>query len=480
MYIFSTGEAMKKLVIFISLWGSYIGLNASDGTLDPSFGAGAGFVDGPAGTRNAFAVAIQPDGKIVAMGRSQTAGNPRVAIVVRYNTDGSVDTTFGVDGVVTDTTNMSITDGFLQPDGKIVIVGNDTTNTFFQLIRYNSNGTLDMTFGTNGVVIGPVGNGQVVDIQIDGKIVVAGTNQITGLFQVVRYLTNGTIDVIFQPGPSGDVYGIAIQANGQVLAIGYNFTTNIPGLIRYNTNGTLDSSYVVTGLPDERFFNIVLQPNGQAIVGANNVAENQIWIARVNTNGSIDTTFGGGVTTGPAGSINGMVLQADGKPILLGANTGQSPQLIRYTTAGVLDATFGTGGIVQTPPGDPIEEGALQTNGYIVAVGGATGLASYQVARYISEPVLAPTTINVSAGVSDTVALSGTAQNPSQIYVYNNGTFVGGTVTDPVNFTNTWSFSAPDGSGTYSVVAYYRNGRIDTSTTSATTVCERSWLINCL
>lgn len=232
----------------------------ADGGLDPTFGGGTGFVTGPDGA--AFAVAIQPDGKIVVAGVADTpTGNLRVA---RYLTNGDLDPTFGTDGVVTGpagpglvgSSDRDFTDVAIQPDGKIVVASNDGSDPFspnFRVVRYLSNGDLDPTFGTGGVVTGPAGlvNGDGVALMPDGKIIVAGATSDAGsssMIRVVRYDTNGALDPAFgctaPPCPgSGDAVDSAIgisaalQSDLKIVVVGTQLGQlgqNIPVVARFD------------------------------------------------------------------------------------------------------------------------------------------------------------------------------------------------------------------------------------------------------
>ena len=234
---------MRPLMFFMIVCGTAIGLIAMDGSLDPSFGVGAGFVDSSDGMYG-FAAAIQTDGKIVVMG-TNSAG---FTITVRYNRNGTLDTTFGANGVVTDTTGILASSIIVQPDGKIVIAGVDASFENFQLIRYNPNGSNDTTFGSDGVVIGPNGNGSVLALQTDSKIILIGTNNNTGLFEVVRYNTDGSVDSIFESGPDEFAEGVVIQNDGKIVVAGNSSTFNLT-LVRYNTDGTLDNSFIASAAP---------------------------------------------------------------------------------------------------------------------------------------------------------------------------------------------------------------------------------------
>src|SRR5262249_4024029 len=150
----------------------------SDGSLDSSFGSGGEVTTSFKGQAIATAEAIQNDGKIVLVGETQGANGDDFALA-RYNPDGSLDTTFGTGGKVT-TDFAGADDAFsvaIQSDGKIVVAGSSQQNTGedFALARYNSDGTLDTSFGAGGEVLTAIAGGaNGVAIQADGKIVAAG------------------------------------------------------------------------------------------------------------------------------------------------------------------------------------------------------------------------------------------------------------------------------------------------------------------
>jgi uncharacterized delta-60 repeat protein len=222
----------------------------ADGTLDPNFnGMGKVTTDIGSGPDITFSVVVQNDGKIVAAGFSDN-GNWDFAIV-RYNANGSLDTSFNGTGKVrtpigsgTDYGN----DVALQDDGKIIVAGwsSNGSNDDFAVVRYNPNGSLDTTFGGTGKVTTNFGNandtGYSVEVQDDGKILVAGLSETpdNADFALVRYNTNGSVDmgfgtggkVITNLGSSRD-YGssVALQGDGKIVvagASGGNF-----GVVRY-------------------------------------------------------------------------------------------------------------------------------------------------------------------------------------------------------------------------------------------------------
>ncbi|MFO0014417.1 MAG: DUF4347 domain-containing protein, partial [Planctomycetota bacterium] len=391
----------------------------------PTFFSGDGIVTTAfdLSTDDANSVAIQPDGKILVGGRSVSSDywTDRFAIA-RYNADGSLDTSFGVGGKVTTTlagTNygQSIV---VQPDGKILLggfTGNpaDDLNLDYALLRYNSDGTLDTSFGTGGSVVAANGGGmdygQSVVVQTDGKILFSGSS-----FGLIRYLANGALDTSFGTNGmattnfgigTGDANQVAVQADGKILLAGlyYNGSTTVFAVARHNANGTLDTSFGTGGIVTTNFgssndsgYSLAIQSDGKLVVGGtyNTGGSADFALVRYNANGSLDTSFGtdGKVTT-PVGSGNdqgrSVSIQADGKIVLGGwSNVGFNDHyaLVRYNVDGTLDTSFGTGGKVTTNVGDSggrADRITIQPDGRIVIVGEAGILASngdFGVIRY--------------------------------------------------------------------------------------------------
>ena len=322
---------------------------------------------------------------------------------------GSPDLTFGTNGLVT--TDINLHDEAyslaLQPDGKILAAGfNTNSNEDFTVVRYNPNGSLDPSFGTGGIATTDFGSGNdrayEVLLQPDGKIVLVG--YAFGLsgnsdFALARFLSNGTLDTSF--GNLGKVttdltgnydyaFAGALQPDGKILASGPIGVGDI-GIVRYNTDGTLDNTFNSTGILDADLnggyncvFTLLVQPDNKIVVsgfGFNNI-DYDFSIARFNPDGSFDNTFGtnGQVLTpvGPAEDKgNGMVLQPDGKIIVVGhswnaATTDTEYGMVRYNSDGSLDLSFGTNGIARGPLSntyDYLNAVTLQPDGKIVASG---------------------------------------------------------------------------------------------------------------
>jgi uncharacterized delta-60 repeat protein len=384
----------------------------SGGPLDQGFAVSGG-VTTPIGKSGdtAYAIALQPDGKIVAGGVSTNSRNTDDFALVRYNPDGSLDASFAGGKVVTDFSgNDSIYDLALQNDGKIVAVGygnfdpNASRSADFALARYNPDGTLDTSFAGGKVALdfaGAQDYGRSVAIQADGKIVVAGHSN--GKFAVARYNTNGTLDSSF--GSSGKLttnlsntleaaYAVAIQSDGKIVVSGY--AGSLVAVVRYNTNGTLDTSFdsdgkVLTNVGNWAYaYDMAIQSDGKIVLagtGYSNQNQNKAVLVRYNTNGSLDTSFGTGGTVGtPIGGgthyTYALALQQDNKPVLVGY-TNTDFTIMRYNTNGTLDTSFDRDGIANTDFGDTNDYAyavAIQSNGDVLIAGSSS--FDFALARY--------------------------------------------------------------------------------------------------
>ncbi len=410
---------------------------AAPGDLDLDFGTG-GLVITSIGDYNdtGSAVAIQSDGKILVVGYSNTPYGNAIALV-RYNTDGNLDNSFGTNGKVAIPFGSSSAIGnavAIQSDGKIVVAG-DTFHAF-ALARYNSNGSLDTTFDTDGLVSTPFGSsedyGQAIAIQSDGKIVVAGKTGvgIGSVFALARYNSNGSLDTTFDTDGKVTTHigigynianAVAIQSDGKIVAAGdaYNGTISPAdfALARYNTNGSLDTTFGTDGKVTTNIFGydychaVAIQSDGKIVLAGHSDSPNNVGaafsLARYNTNGSLDTTFGtdGKVTTsiGSISSVgNAVAIQHGGKIVVVGTSYDSSNSdfaLARYNINGSLDTTFGTDGLVTTPFGSGDVRGnavAIQSDNKIVVAGEYNlndGYYDFALARYEAEPPPTPTPI---------------------------------------------------------------------------------------
>ena len=363
-----------------------ITINVTDVNDAPSFATDGGYTTTPvsASTNGAYDVVEQPDGKFVVSGYAAVGGNYDFA-VARYNADGSLDTSFGTGGMVTTLFGTSTDLGasvMLQADGKIVVAGYTANGADydFAIARYNSDGSMDTSFGGDGTVTTSFGPnldfGNDVLVQADGKIVLAGFAQIGGNydFAVARYNTDGSLDTGF--GGDGMVttavgsgqdqgYSVAQQADGKLILAGsshngseYKFT-----VVRYNTDGSVDTGFGTSGIAtaagaggDDYANDVAIQSDGKIVVsGYNNSATNDFTVMRFNADGSLDSSFGdsGWVIT-PVGAgddrPSGMTLQDDGKILVSGRAqfSDYDFAVVRYNNDGSLDTSFGDDGKVIT------------------------------------------------------------------------------------------------------------------------------------
>ncbi|HYV92928.1 MAG TPA: T9SS type A sorting domain-containing protein [Chitinophagales bacterium] len=419
---------MKSLSAIILITFFSAAAFAQDGTLDSTF-SGDGKVSTAIGQSNdlAYSVAVQADGKIVATGYS-SGGTTIEFALVRYNEDGSFDSTFNTDGKVTTAvggTNDQAYAAAIQPDGKIVAAGFSTNGPedYFALVRYNTDGSLDSSFSTDGKVTTAIGlhDDKVysITIQPDGKIVVAGYsyNGSNRYFALARYNANGTLDNSFSTdgkvttvigSNNSQVRSLALQTDGKIVAGGNcgNGSTFAFALVRYTPDGTLDNSFgsggkVITdiGSGDDVGWSAAIQPDGKIVQAGYSYSGTypDFALVRYNTDGTFDNSFGnGGKVTTEVGATGGwtyaIAIQPDGKIIEAGTiSNGLNGDfaLVRYNIDGTPDSSFGNNGKVTTEIGlssDVVYSLALEPDGKIVAAGylGNTTEDDFALARYLS------------------------------------------------------------------------------------------------
>jgi uncharacterized delta-60 repeat protein len=392
-------------------------------------------------------VAIQPDGKIVVAGSAYQEVTDADFALARYNADGSLDTSFDGDGLVTTDFAFSPDHAFgvaIQADGKIVVVGDSDHR--FGLARYNADGSLDASFGTGGLVTTDVLWGsdyaKSVAIQADGKIVVAGYSYgSTGKdFAVARYNSDGSLDASFDGdglvttnvGTGDDLaYSVAIQTDGKIVVAGRASQSGTGvdfALARYNTDGALDTTFDDDGLVMTAFtssediaHSVAIQADGKIVVAGSahwpgppfTPGNSDFAVARYNVDGSLDTAFSsdGKVTTDFGSAVDratGVAIGADGEVVVAGhsdrVGTSYDFALARYNADGSLDTTFDGDGKVTTDFGAPDYLGgiAIQADGKIVVAGSSWQTDTshdFAVARYISVSDITPPVVeSVEAG----------------------------------------------------------------------------------
>ncbi|GAB4483392.1 MAG: hypothetical protein OHK0044_32620 [Burkholderiaceae bacterium] len=402
-------------------FGLYV---AARGDLDPTFGSG-GKVTTPIGATDdlAYAVALAPDGRIVVAGASANGADYDFALA-RYNADGSLDTTFGIGGKVVTAIGGSdhIYAMALAPDGRIVAAGAaySITGRYVALARYNADGSLDTSFGNGGKVVTAIGGANAsayaVVLAPSGKIVVAGAshNGADYDFALARYNTDGTPDTSFGGGgkvvtPIGSsddgAQALALAPDGRIVVAGYSRggTGNDFALARYNADGSLDTSFgnggkIVTamGTGDAAAYALALAPDGRIVVAGYSIgADYDFALARYNADGSLDATFGSGgkvVTRVGSGddAPKALALAPDGRIVVAGSSgSGANSDfaLARYNADGSLDTSFGNGGKVTIGIGTIASLAyamALAPDGRIVVAGASFNGAGtdFALARY--------------------------------------------------------------------------------------------------
>jgi uncharacterized delta-60 repeat protein len=399
--------SQKRLALGISLavFALPASLMAQAGTLDPKFGRGGIVTTANTG---ANAGALQGDGKIVVAGFIATNQNQEQPGLLRYNTDGTLDPNFGIGGkVVIGGTNAGAAFAVaVQTDGKILAAA--PANLQLTVFRFNSNGSVDNTFGNNGATaiqpaetfLGPASGG--IALQPDGRILVATAHNEGGPLQIVaRLLANGHLDSIFGSNGVAPTFGgdsVAVLPNGNIL-VGTGSVTSA-----YAPNGAVVKDFGIhgqtPGFSNQSFANaaggFVVTNNsstvpriitaGTIFTDLNLMSLNSVsgfLLVSYNIDGTFDNAFGihGGVTTPFPGNILAravaVALQRNGDIVAVGetARTDTGPSdfaLVRYNPDGTVDTTFGNNGFVSTPFGAGVAFAntvLIQIDGKIIAVG---------------------------------------------------------------------------------------------------------------
>lgn len=351
-----------------------------DGSTDSSFNTSIG------GNDDVYSLALQPDGKVLVAGPFILFDGTSRNSIVRYNSNGTLDKTFNAEIESYGSANMFVSDIAIQPDGKMIFVGNVGYNGFSykHITRLNTDGSLDTTFnpgtGTDGQIYS-------VAIQPDGKVLIAGSfNNYNGLasVQIARLNTDGKLDTSFSSGAGPDgifIQSLALQADGKIL-IGGSFSSYNGSfqrcIARLLMDGRLDTTFNPGLGTNNSVRSLAVQSDGKTLIGGdfvnfNNVARNRI--ARLNIDGSLDTSFNPG--TGAEGTafytrVYSIGIQPDGKVIIAGNfekyNNTSSNQLARLNQDGSLDTTFKS----EAEASKSINEIALQPDGNLLIGGNFT------------------------------------------------------------------------------------------------------------
>ncbi len=423
---------------------------AAIGNSDPTFGAG-GKVTTFIGSSNSFAnaVTVQPDGKIVVTG---------IPLLVRYNSDGTLDTTFGINGIVANSGLDRGMDLVIQPDGKILVVGYRIGGQYpgLYVARFNTNGSPDSTFGTNEIALatnfhGCCGNnvsgGHSITLRPNGKIFAAGSFSYgpNASYMLASLNNDGSQDTFNIIALSTQDYltAIAVQPDGKIILAGttypgtfidysgpslgfarFYYTTYSDGSNHFlpdpsfGTNGSVIPYFGSLGFVD---YSAALQSDGKIVaIGEYGSKPNgyKYTLARFNNDGSPDTSFGAnGLNITDFSDISDvnynflgnqshfLAIQSDGKLVVTGDNSNGHFFVARFNSNGSLDTSFGTNGKITTSFGtsNDVRAIVLQPDGKIIAAGSTSNGTNTGIvlARYVVANVTSVTATFISEAAND-------------------------------------------------------------------------------
>lgn len=441
--IYQTKDFLKGVTGFATGLSLFLsgGLYAAPGDLDTGFGTGGvvttQVVAGASETVRAMA--IQVDGKIVVAGYTfNTTNQEKRYALSRFNSDGSLDTGFGTGG----STIVSLSfdepkDMTILPDGKILVLGSSwsvasgSSSEDIVLLRFNSDGSLDTTFDSDGSTVtdinmaitqanaGSADTPSRMALQSDGKILVSAQTRVTGDdIAILRYNSDGSLDTSFDSDGilrfnlnpvltiSDYARAIAVQPDGKIViagewwaSSGINGNKN-PFVARFDSSGVLDPTFGIDGVSEsldikvgDDVTDLLIQPDGKILVAGfardsvSSTTGADYLLIRYNADGTLDTSFdndGYVVTEGSNSSRDqgySVVLQADGK-ILLGGLFESSDILLRYSPDGSLDTTFSADGKATSGILDWGWATVIQPDGNILNAGSANSYSQFGLVRY--------------------------------------------------------------------------------------------------
>ena len=438
---------MKRNICLFFLLTAFARLNAQNGVLDPSFGInGSAVIDVGNSDNISKSIAIQPDGKILLAGYASTSIN--LFSLVRLNPDGSLDNSFGTNGIVTTTFPFtSIASSLvLQNDGKIIAGGHTWGGKYneFALVRYNSDGSLDATFGNFGLVttsfLNKSGIGRSLVLQEDGKIILAGRSYSDfndfDDFALARYNSNGSLDTTF--GTEGIVFtnfaittdwinSVKLQSDGKIVAGG--FSANRMALARYLNNGSLDNTFGINGMATNLVSTasqagingLALTKDGIYACGFSIDSTSNSTLVKYDYDGNISLGFGvnGILITNLAKQDSYNDIRIKGDKIVVGG-TANSNGTFNFTVSqfdldGDPVTSFGTNGVFIASPSNlfnQLEAIAIQEDGNILATGFCQDFPyDIGIVRVLSNTILA---VDGSHSKSETIIYP----NPSSDYIF--------------------------------------------------------------
>ncbi len=395
----------------------FVAKYTASGNLDTTFnttGTRVFTFTGVVGARPSNIVA-QTDGKLLFANETYTNGTPKVYIV-RLNVNGSFDTSFDGDGLaIVNAPNDFVTNGGvlkILPSGKYMfLTGTETTiNTVsyrkVSAFRFNSNGTADTTFDTDGQTTYTINNfdDDIADFSIasDGNLVFSGNTNFS-FFQDRIFLckinSNGSLNTAFNNGGKvefffpfsayDEIRVAKLQADGKIIAAGIAFFNDElrTVVLRYNSNGTLDTSFADNGIlrlfnqgPFYNINDIEITANGKILIAAGDVFS---YVLQLNSNGTVDTSFGDNGFVLFSSNFtnirdievlsNGKILLAGNEAYTIGTSFSSNFKLTKLNANGTFDNTFGTAGTSNAASTTADQEGLYNVkalpSGKIVASG---------------------------------------------------------------------------------------------------------------
>jgi len=389
----------------------------SPGSLDTSFNQTGVVILGPGSLHDVcHGLVVQPDEKIVFTGSARITASTGFTfdlVVGRLNPNGSLDVTFGNNGYYSLGSPGGSVFGYdvqLQPDGKIVVCGGysvTSANTEFLVVRLNSDGTPDTTFGGGDGISIITGNtsedyAYAVRIRADEKLVVAGSSKVPGFIYnratVLRLMPDGSSDTTFgtmgmtmiqpQPAVSYNFRAMDLTDNESIIATGYIYQNNDEGFFMagFTEDGQLNNAFATNGVYTGLSFSYAydLKISGQYVYAGgktNTSLGSDMAIARFDTLGMLDNTWGStGLVLTDINAVDAalaLAVQNDGKVLMTGS-TGpgglgdRNFTTVRYSPSGFLDTGFGTNGIAIHPASTAFEDAnaiTLQPDGKILLGG---------------------------------------------------------------------------------------------------------------